>query len=150
MRTVVVDASVVAKWVLDEPGSELALALAREWAVDGVRVVAPTLLWSEVANVLHRRVAAGQVRADRAESALEALVESALTTRSERPLAPRAFRLAQELQLPSVYDAVYLAVAEAEQAEFWTFDARLHWAASKAVPWVRLAGGSNASSTTPK
>lgn len=141
MATVVPDASVVVKWVLDEPGSATALALAEAWAESGVRAVVPTLLWSEVANVLHRRVLSGEIDADGAEDAIRALQEAGLETRSEYPLIPRAMSIARSLALPSVYDAVYLAVSEAEAAEFWTFDGRLHRAAAPAMAWVRLAAG---------
>lgn len=136
---VVPDATVVVKWVLPEAGSAEALALAEAWAARGLAAVVPTLLWSEVGNVLHRRTQAGEIRPATARRLLRELLGLGLRTRSEVGLCPRALELARELRLPSLYDAVYLAVAEAEEAEFWTFDVRLHRAASKAVPWVRLA-----------
>lgn len=138
-RAVVPDASVVAKWVLPEVGAAEALALAEAWASEGVVPIVPTLLWSEVGNVLHRRVQAGEIAPAEAERLLLELLGLGLTTRSEVGLCPRALELAQELRLPSLYDAVYLALAEAERAEFWTFDARLHRAASTTLPWVQLA-----------
>ncbi|MGQ0669895.1 MAG: type II toxin-antitoxin system VapC family toxin [Actinomycetota bacterium] len=136
---VVPDASVVVKWVLPEAGSAEALALADTWAAEGLAPVVPTLLWSEVGNVLHRRTQAGDLKPAAARRLLRELLGLGLKTRSEVALCPRALELAQELRLPSVYDAVYLALAEAEGAEFWTFDARLHRAASGTVPGVRLA-----------
>ncbi len=139
MAAVVPDASVAVKWVLDEPGSREALALARGWAARGVRVLVPTLFWSEVANVLHRRALDGRLRPDRARWALAELLQARLETRPEQALVPSALDLAQRLGLPSVYDAIYLAVAEAEGAELWSFDQRLVGATSPELPWVRLA-----------
>jgi hypothetical protein len=78
-------------------------------------------------------------RRRRPTGCLRELLGLGLTTCSEVGLSPRALALAQELRLPSLNDAVYLALAEVEQAEFWTFDVRLYRAASKAPPWVRLA-----------
>lgn len=143
-RGVVPDASVVAKWVLPEADSPKALALAEAWAGEGLAPVVPTLLWSEVGNVLHRRTAAGELTPTQAHRLWRQLLGLGLTTRSEVGLSPRALELAQELRLPSVYNAVYLALAEAEDAEFWTFDVRLYRAASKALPWVRLASAPDA------
>jgi predicted nucleic acid-binding protein len=56
----------------------------------------------------------------------------------------RAPCLARALGLPGVYDAVYPAEAEVEEAEFWTFDVRLHRAAAGTLPRVRLVGAAGA------
>lgn len=140
MITAVPDASVVVKWLLEEPGSEVAMALAELWADRGARVVVPVLLWCEVGNVLHRRTLEGKLTATQARRAVDGLRQLQLETRSEQALMPRALELAWQLRLPSVYDAVYLAIAENEEAELWTFDARLARAASGRLKWVRLAG----------
>ena len=52
----IVDASLAAKWLLDEDNSDRAHTLARMWADDGTVPVASYLLPIEVANVLYRRV----------------------------------------------------------------------------------------------
>lgn len=135
------DASVVVKWLLPEEGSEEALALADRWARQGTTAVVPTLLWTEVANTLHQRTRQGDLPASAARELLQELMDSGLETRSEVGLCRRALRLADSLGLAAVYDAVYLAVAETEGAEFWTFDRRLHSRVSGVFPWVRLAGG---------
>ncbi len=136
---VVPDASLVVKWVLPEAGSAEALALAEDWAARSVALVVPTLLWSEVGNVLHRRTVAGDLEHAAARRLLRELLGLGLTTRSEVDLSPRALELALDLGLPSLYDAVYLALAEAEEAEFWTFDARLHRTVAPRIAWARLA-----------
>ncbi len=55
---VCVDASLVVKWLVDEPDSHRALALLEEWIVQGTRLIAPSLLDYEVGSVL-RKLAAG-------------------------------------------------------------------------------------------
>lgn len=58
-RLVVVDASLAVKRVLNERGSDAALAHLEEWVRAGVEMVAPPLISYEVANVLHQRVRRG-------------------------------------------------------------------------------------------
>lgn len=48
MKTVVVDASIAIKWVLQEPDSNIALALLAEWIEVGTAILAPALLAYEL------------------------------------------------------------------------------------------------------
>jgi len=50
-----------------------------------------------------------------------------------------AWEIAEELGMPTIYDAVYLAVAELRGAIFWTADDKL-FARARARPYVRLLG----------
>jgi len=133
---VVVDASVAVKWLLPEVGSEQALALARRWAREGVTAVAPALLWLEVSNVLHQRVRAGELGTGDAARLLEGLAHLGLERRSEVSVYSRAVHMASELGLTNTYDAVYLALAESEEAEFWTGDGGLYTATRGRLQWV--------------
>ena len=54
---IVIDASVAAKWYLEEDGSAAALHIAR----GALPIVAPDLLIVEVANVMWRKAKIGQV-----------------------------------------------------------------------------------------
>ena len=56
---VVVDASLVFKWLVREENSGQAQAISRSWADDGIKTATPYLLPVEVANALHRRVVLG-------------------------------------------------------------------------------------------
>jgi len=70
-RVVVVDTSIVLKWVLDEPDSATALALLTRWVNDEIVIQAPALLAYEIANALFQRVRKGEMTAERAWQALE-------------------------------------------------------------------------------
>jgi predicted nucleic acid-binding protein len=50
---VVVDTSIVIKWVIDETGSNIAVALLARWISEGLIILAPSLLAYEITNVLH-------------------------------------------------------------------------------------------------
>jgi len=55
MSSVVVDTSIVLKWVLVEPDSAAANALLVSWNRQGVTILAPVLLAYEVSNALRQR-----------------------------------------------------------------------------------------------
>ena len=114
----VIDASIAFKLILPEAGTARVIELA-----DRSTFIAPTLIHSEVANALWRRVLQGDIPpgAGLAEP-LEGLAR-VLRTVDEVPMLPRALDLAIELGHP-VYDCVYLAVAEALDEELLTADLR--------------------------
>ena len=141
-NTVIVDASIVLKWVLDEPDSDTADALLTEWTDKGFIVLAPTLLAYEIANILHQNVRKGEITLDRVK---EGLAEIALTGlvfdfSQDLSLSMRAVELANKYSLPAAYDAHYLALAERQGCELWTADTRMWRAVRGKLPWVRWMG----------
>ena len=86
------------------------------------RAFAPHLLDAEVAQVIRRRMAAGSVRARDATAALGLLGALPITRYPHLPLIPRAFALRDNL---TVYDALYLVLAEALGATLVTRDGAL-------------------------
>jgi predicted nucleic acid-binding protein len=119
--SLVVDASVALKWFLsEEPHGGQALAILRHRAP----LIAPDFLIAEVCNAAWRSAKLGRIsQAQLGEIAanlprfFDALV-------SATGLAPRAVAIAAQLDHP-VYDCLYLALAEAEQADLVTADTRL-------------------------
>lgn len=104
--TLVVDASVGIKWVIDEQGSDQAVAL-----IEGRRLVAPALFWTEAANVLAMKTKRGELFRAAAQDAWRDLVAAPLEiVPTDAALAERALALAQDLQ-HTVYDCIYLAAA---------------------------------------
>ena len=117
--TLVVDASVAAKWVLLEPGRDRAMALRSE---PGGLLVPTLIIWK-----YHRR---GLVTASDAIAALT--LASSLPTELVplEELAPRALEIAAQLDHP-IYDCFYLALAERERVPLVSADRRLPAAAAK-------------------
>lgn len=105
-RTLVVDASVGVKWVVDEPGSEEAVAL-----IAGRRLVVPSLFWVETANALAMKVKRRELTRAAAADAWRDLVDAPLdvVSISADTISP-ALTLALDLQ-HTVYDCAYLAIA---------------------------------------
>lgn len=118
--TVVVDASVAVRWLLDVPGSERAYRLIRKED----RVVAPDLVMTEIANALWKAVRfAGLAPA----TAAEAIAQAGIGFHELIPslaLANRALAIALDLRHP-VYDCFYLALAETRESHLVTADDRL-------------------------
>jgi predicted nucleic acid-binding protein len=136
---IVVDTSIVLKWVLDEPDSATALALLNRWINEGTVIQAPALLTYEVANALFQRVRKGEITADKARQALEdvLLPELELNFLEYTELSKRAIAMAQQYSLPATYDAHYLALAEYKKCEYWTADTHLWNAVGDKLSWVR-------------
>jgi predicted nucleic acid-binding protein len=119
---IVVDASVLATSLGDDgPDGDRARARLR-----GERLTAPELVDLEVVSVWRRQVSAGAMDERRAVLALADLGTLPLRRAPHRPLLARCWELRDNL---TIYDAAYVAVAEALGVPLLTGDARLARAA---------------------
>jgi predicted nucleic acid-binding protein len=125
--TLVVDASVAAKWVLPEDGADQAAAL-RDGGQD---ILAPSLVYAEIGNAIWKRALWNELSMADASRALDTSIAifAALVPMSE--LAARATGIAIELRHP-IYDCFYLALAERERCALVTADVRLLAASKRA------------------
>lgn len=119
MISLVVDASIAVKWVIEEEGTEGALSLRRK-----AKLLAPDLLAAECFNILWKKVRRGELVKDEALLAAKLLQNADLELLPTRPLLESAARLAVELDHPA-YDCVYLALAVARDCQLVTADERL-------------------------
>lgn len=133
---VCVDASFLLRLILDDEASSQADTLWETWHREGQRLVAPTLLYYEVANALHRYVAQRYLTPDEAEALLDLALRLDVELIGDAALHRRALQLARVFSLPATYDAHYLALAERLGAELWTADLRLVRAVQDRLPWV--------------
>ena len=115
---IVVDASVLAV-ALGDDGPDGASARA---ALDGESLTAPELVDLEVLSVWRRQVAGGSMTPGRAKLALGDLTELPVRRISHRLLVRRCWELRHAV---TVYDAAYVALAEALGISLLTADARL-------------------------
>lgn len=138
--SVVVDASLVVKWLVEEDDSDKAHAVLQSWVTRDVSRIAPHLLAFEVANALHRRVLRGELSVDESTRMIARLLESRLEFHQPPGLHVRALRLASQLNQNAVYDAHYLALAESVGCELWTADERFYRAASPGIGNLRWLG----------
>lgn len=116
---IVLDASAAVEWLLDLP---LAGPVTARLAADNHTIHAPHLLAIEVAQVVRRYVAVGDVSATRGAEALVDLADLDVVHHPHEPLLATVWRLRSNL---TAYDAAYVAVALALDAPLVTLDARL-------------------------
>jgi len=119
VKTFVIDASIAVKWVVEEEGTENALALRGR-----TKLIAPELLTAECANILWKKVQRGELTEDEALFAARLLQASDIELLPTRALLEPATRLAIELNHPA-YDCIYIALAIEHDFQFVTADARL-------------------------
>jgi len=117
--SIVIDASVALKWVLDEPGHEAADALLDD------ELVAPALWLIEAANALWRLTRRGELTPDQARTRLTELGNAPVVTSDIEDDLFAAADLAIALGHP-VYDCLYLAAAIREDTHVVTADGRFH------------------------
>ncbi len=119
MKTLVIDASIAMKWVVEEDGTALALALRQQ-----ARLVAPNLLVPECANILWKKVQRKELGKDEALLAARLLQSAEIELVPTRALMETATRLAIDLGHPA-YDCLYLALAIKNDCQFVTADERM-------------------------
>jgi predicted nucleic acid-binding protein len=119
VKAAVIDASVAAKWVVEEQDSAEAAAL-----LDYDVLYAPDHWLAEAANALWSKVFHGDLTPADATERLAVLMTAPMTETPVARLMARAFEIAAA-RMVTVYDALYVALAEHRRVPFVTADARL-------------------------
>jgi predicted nucleic acid-binding protein len=120
VKPLVVDASVAAKWFLPEPDA----AAAQRLLSGRYALMAPDLLWTEVASVVWKNARRKVITSAEAERIIEQALSFPVETHPCEPLLPDAMNLALAHDR-TVYDSLYLALAIRESAVTVTEDAKL-------------------------
>jgi len=135
--SVVIDANLLVALALNDPRAPVVDRHLRERAAAGETLHAPELLRYEAANALTRAVVAGQLARDRAATAWERITR--LDVQLHRLVDGDAVvETALGLERSNAYDAAYVVLAHALDAELWTLDAPLARNASRLGLPVRL------------
>jgi predicted nucleic acid-binding protein len=116
---IVADASAVAEVLLRKQTAD---AIAARLFDSGLALHVPHLLDVEVARVIRRHAAVGEIVAERGQELLADLLSLPLQRHPHDWLLPRVWELRHNL---TAYDAVYVALAEALDAPLVTRDRRL-------------------------
>jgi predicted nucleic acid-binding protein len=131
--TVVVDASVAARWFLRLEKSETAATLLQS----GERLIAPDLVVVEATNAAWKAAVFGNIPPETVTDFVEncARLFSELVPAAD--LKDRALEIALSLKHPA-YDCFYLALAEQRECKLVTADERLQSRCRK-TPFAKLA-----------
>jgi predicted nucleic acid-binding protein len=114
MTRFVVDASAV-----------LHLASAEIEVSDAHKLLAPTLLRSQILSALHEAVQRGELPADVARGRLARVARMPIRLLGDAVLRRRAWEIADRLGWASTYDAEYVALTQLQADAFVTLDAKL-------------------------
>jgi predicted nucleic acid-binding protein len=130
---IVIDASGVVDVVLDvTPRSRLIAEALLEHSGD---IHAPHLLDAEVGQVMRRYLLRKEISLDRAREALEILADLQIVRHGHAGFLSRALALRRNL---TVYDALYVALAEALKAPLLTRDAGIARSARRYVEVIHI------------
>ena len=119
MNTLVIDASIAVKWVVEEDGTSEAVALRQR-----AQLIAPELLVAECANILWKKVQRDELLKKDALLAARLLQAAEIELVPMRSLFEAATRMSIEIEHPA-YDCMYLALAVENKCQFVTADERL-------------------------
>jgi predicted nucleic acid-binding protein len=114
----VIEASIAAKWLGPEIDSALAVALLDD------ELLAPDLLYPEVANILWKKRFRAELDAAAASAGARWLLHAPIQVHACAELTTDALYLATHVQ-HTAYDCFYLALARLAKCPFVTADRRL-------------------------
>ena len=116
---IVLDASLVVELLLQTPRAR---PLTEELLLSQADLHVPHLIDVEVLQVLRRLCARNELQEGRALEARQDLVDLPFVRHGHDLLLPRAWELRANL---TIYDGVYVALAELLEAPLWTLDQRI-------------------------
>jgi predicted nucleic acid-binding protein len=119
VKTLVIDASIAVKWVIEEDGTPDALTIRQR-----ARMIAPELLVPECANILWKKIQRDELTSEQALFAARLLQIAEIELVPMRSLFEAAMRMAIELD-HAAYDCLYLSLAIENKCQFVTADERL-------------------------
>lgn len=136
MRRVVIDASVAAKWFIEEKDTDKALQVRDLYVDEEISLTMPVLILFELGNALRKHPS---LSVEDSERALEAFLDLKIELRSfaESTLLKEAYRLSKDLNI-SFYDASYVVLAMLYEFIFLTGDEELYDKAKSSVNVVLL------------
>ena len=145
MKTLVLDASVAAKWFLPAAGEPLtseAQDLLARFTRGRIRFLAPDLFWPELGSVLWKAAAYGRITKPHAEKSIALARQLGLLILPGVDLIERALSLALDSGR-SVYDSMYIAAAMEKSVDLVTADEKLVNATGSRFPvrWLGALGG---------
>ena len=122
--TLVIDASAALYLLVSEPGIEPFATF---------ELVAPALLWSEVTSVLNEMRWRRELSPALAQAAFDRLLASPIDRRADDDLYRDAREVARTLGWAKTYDAEYVALARALDADLMSRDERLRRGAARLI-----------------
>ncbi|THJ25155.1 MAG: type II toxin-antitoxin system VapC family toxin [Nitrospira sp. CG24E] len=133
MSGYVVDASVAIKWFIPEVHSDVALRARRSRE----RLHVPAFMTLELGSVIAKKIRRGELTREDGKNILKELQHLPFQRHADERLFPAAYALALDTQ-QSLYDCLYLALAEAVDGRMITADRKFYNAVTGGTYSCRL------------
>ncbi|MCI0641077.1 MAG: type II toxin-antitoxin system VapC family toxin [Gemmataceae bacterium] len=131
----VIDTSVDIKTFVQEQDSSKALRLRNEYHNRVHELTAPDIFPTEMCNVLMILERSGKIKPGDADVFFRQFLSQLPPLVAGIPLLPRALEIAKQFR-QTVYDCLYIALAEREACELVTADDKLVKAVQPTLPFV--------------
>lgn len=124
---VCLDSSVIIKILTWEEKSQNAVKLFNEIIEHESTILLPDFAWAEIGSVLRKKVRYGALNEEEAKTLWESfIVLDNIKFISFKKIGNMAWEISEMEDLPTLYDAAFLAVCEVFGInEFWTADEKL-------------------------
>jgi predicted nucleic acid-binding protein len=133
---------VAVKWVVREQHTDVARALLADATDSRHPVVAPAHFPGEVTNTIYQRWRSADpdrhLPAEFADAALARFSSIEVELLSPPRLHEQAYAFAKAHRIASIYDSLYVVLAQQYGVDLWTADVRLLRECHGAAPWVRF------------
>lgn len=137
MSEIIVDSSVVAKWILPEPDSSKAFEFRAQALAAGNRLIVLDLVFPEVANAIWKSRRRGLISNAQADSFVDLLLALRVSILPAFDLLKRGFEIGKKYDR-AIYDALFVALTESRNARGVTADAPLFNAVKSDFPEITL------------
>jgi predicted nucleic acid-binding protein len=124
MSDIVVDRSVVAKWILPEAASAQALQILRETVAQGGKLIDLDLVFPEVTNAIWKRSRQGLITPSEGLDSLKSLMRLPVLIEPAFPVLEAAFDIARKFDR-AIYAALFVALSAEMRLPGVTADERL-------------------------
>jgi predicted nucleic acid-binding protein len=135
---------VAVKWVVREQHTEAARALLIDATAERRPIIAPPHMSGEVTNTIYQRWRSADpnrhLPEDFADSALTQFFAIEIETLNPPRLHGQAYTFAKTYRISSIYDSLYVVLAQQYGVDLWTADARLLRECRGVAEWVRFIG----------
>lgn len=141
-RALCLDTSVLIQYLVPEQLQIEAEALVLEAVGNSVKIVAPAFAWAEIGSVLRKKIRTGLLTVEEAQGCFDDFCQLPIEYLDTAEIRARAWEIAEQYQLPTLYDASFLACAESVGAncQFWTADKTLLNQLGQRLAYVRELG----------
>ncbi len=137
MNQVIVDASVGVKWLFQEHDSSQAISVLHRFQRGEIKIIVPEIFYLEVANTCWTKAKKKLATVKQVIDSLDRINDLSLIKYSDQELADVALENSLRFNT-SVYDSLYLALAEIYLAPLITADEALYNACRDRFDFIEL------------